>query len=336
MVLFYWGITNKARGNAMIRSSFILIFISIMLLYTSCDILEQEQPYQFPIDRASVEEAINKQQLDWTIANVYIENSKSIFTLLNGDNITLGMSTQVYDHGNIINMTWSLPNNFPTDKFDEFYNTELPKLFKLVGIFYGNSDGINKGFNEFMKYYRSEDYEGGIYWTKRVGDDYIKIEIKPWLNSQDSRNRLGVLMVTSSSAYESLLKLTDEGGRKTAEIDNIKIINSTVEEISNFSENTNIDDYQPKHFLISGHLGDIKEIKTVPESLKNINSKFLKANKDKYLYAKLIDETGSIDVFLQNTSLNDNDLRRERNHNVVLFFYDNTPVIVVRYSVLLE
>ncbi len=74
----------------------------------------------------------------------------------------------------------------------------------------------------------------------------------------------------------------------------------------------------------------------VPESLKNINSNFIKANKDKYLSAKLVDNTGAIDVFLQATSLNNKELGIERKHNVVLFFYENTLVIVVRYSILLD
>ncbi|MDD4781844.1 MAG: hypothetical protein PHT02_14740, partial [Tissierellia bacterium] len=57
-------------------------------------------------------------------------------------------------------------------------------------------------------------------------------------------------------------------------------------------------------------------------------------NKDKYLSAKLVDNTGSVDVLLQMTSLKPNQLSMERNHNVVALYNNNEPVYVVRFSTL--
>ena len=75
----------------------------------------------------------------------------------------------------------------------------------------------------------------------------------------------------------------------------------------------------------------------MPDSLKNtISSRFLKPNRDKYLRAKLVDDTGSIDVFLQTTSLNAEELSKERNNNVVMFYYEHNPFFVVRFSPLSE
>jgi len=63
-----------------------------------------------------------------------------------------------------------------------------------------------------------------------------------------------------------------------------------------------------KHFSLNGSLEDIKENKKISETLININSNNLKPNKDKYLNAKLVDDTGSIDVFVEMTSLNKEEL----------------------------
>lgn len=319
----------------MIRRLFIFSCIFVMLICTACGTSESESLYQFPVNRESLEEVLNVQHSAWVIESMDTEANKSLYTLKNPDGITLGVSTQVYDGGNFLNVIWSLPSDLTADKFDEFYNTELTKIFKLAGILYGNSNKITSGLSEFIKYYRVRNHEE-VYWTKRVGNDHIKIEIKPWASSQDMKNRLGTLIITSSETYEDYLKLQDEGWKKIAETDNIEIVDSTVDEISDLIGNLSNEVHYYKHFNVTGHLENIKTIINVPESLKNINSNFIKANKDKYLSAKLVDETGAIDVFLQATSLNNKELGIERKHNVALFFYENTPVIVVRYSILLD
>jgi len=43
-----------------------------------------------------------------------------------------------------------------------------------------------------------------------------------------------------------------------------------------------------------------------------------------------------VNVFLQTTSLNKDELGVEREHNVMLFYYENNPILIVRNSVLLD
>ncbi|WP_287825881.1 hypothetical protein [Clostridium sp.] len=61
----------------------------------------------------------------------------------------------------------------------------------------------------------------------------------------------------------------------------------------------------------------------------------LKPNKDTYLKATLVDETGSINVFIETTSLSMHDLEKKREH-VVLIIYDNEPFYIVRCSSLIN
>jgi len=319
-----------------IRKLLTIHAIILILLCTACS--SQEQQYQFPIKTEEMEKVLAEQELDWFIKEVgVVDDSQNIITLTNDDKIIFGIGSKVDEGRNVLNMTWFLPTELTEDKFNQFYNDELSHLFELVGIFYGNSREINKGLDEFLKYYytNEDNYDKGVYWTKRINDDHLKIEIKPWQNSPDNRNRLGTLIIMPGKSYEYYLKLLNKGWKNAAEIDSIEISESTVEEILEFDPPVDEELYS-KHFIISGHLEDINEIKNVPESLQNTETKFIKPNKDKYLNAKLIDDTGSMDVFLQTTSLNKNELGVEREHNVILFYYENNPILIVRNSVLAE
>ena len=109
-----------------------------------------------------------------------------------------------------------------------------------------------------------------------------------------------------------------------------------VSNIKSLSNPDKDEEFYGKHFIIQGKLENIEEIKNVPESLKNIKSNYLKSNRDKYLSAKLVDDTGSVDIFVQSTSLNVEELSKKRNHNVVLLYYENTPILVVRFSPLIN
>lgn len=196
-----------------------------------------------------------------------------------------------------------------------------------------------KGLNKFSNYYEKNggNFEGGLYWEKRVGDDHIVMNIKPHLGASDKRNRAGYLNITNNSSYEYYLQLSNEAWKRTAEIYSIKINEITVEDLKNFKISTSEEKFYGDHFVVKGHLENIKEMKNVPNSLRNIvSSLFLKFNRDKYLAATLTDDTGSVDVFLQTTSLNKEELSKKRNHNVVLFDYENSPVRIVRFSTLIE
>ncbi len=323
----------------MIRSLNIVFCIMIILLCTACS--SEEQDYQFPLKKEDVEKALSNQKLDWSVDDVVkAENSQQVIFSLKGNNgITYSIASNVYENSKILFMTWVLPSEFTTDQFNEFYRKSMPEFFDLAGILYGNSKELKKGFREFSGYFKKAegDFEGGLYWTNRIGDNHLQIETKPFPGPQDKRNRVGTLLIVDSISYEHFQKISYENWKKSAQFDSTKISDSTVEELKEHTPTVNEEDYHGEYFVIRGHLEDIKKIHVVPDSLKNtISNQFLKPNKDKYLSAKLVDDTGSIDVFLQTTSLNAEELSKDRNHNAVLFYYEQNPFFVIRFSPLSE
>lgn len=319
----------------MIRNVFILHIVILMLLCTACS--SQEQQYQFPIKTEDMETVLNEQELDWSVKEVgTVDEYQNIITLTNEDEIIFGIGSKVDEGRKVLNMTWFLPAELTAEKFDQFYHDGLPRLFDLVGIFYGNSKEIDKSLNEFLDYYnKEENYNSGVYWTKRIKDDHLKIEIKPWQNSSDDRDRLGTLIIMSDKSYENYLKLKYENMKNTAETGSIQLSEGTVAEILGNDLPADEKTYS-KHIIISGHLENINEIKNIPESLRNTGTKFMIPNKDKYFSAKLTDDTGTMDVFLQTTSLNKDELSLERKHNVMLSYYNKKPVVIVYNSALIE
>lgn len=257
--------------------------------------------------------------------------------LKNDDNVTFGISSQVRDNHKILNLIWYLPKTLPnalsTDLVDFFFHNELSNQFKLAGIFHGNKKELDKELGKLLDYYLDEkNYNNGAFWSKRVGNDHLRVSITNHTMSIIS------LMIIPDELYEDYLITSNEMLKESAETKNIKIYNSTVADMledakKDIPPENELDTFS-NHFVLNGQLKNIKENKNVPKQLANINSNYLMPNKDKYLSAKLVDDTGSVDVFLQITSLNTDQLSMERNHNVVILYNNNEPVYVVRLSTL--
>lgn len=312
----------------------VLIIICIALVTNSVSI----EQYQFPVKTEDIENVLAENEIDFNITdhNV-VDNSRDIFTLKNSKNITLGIDTQVKDNYKILNMTWFLPDNLTSDEVNDFFHSELSRQLKLSGIFYGNKKHLDKAIDEMLNYFLDEkNYDESLYWNKRVGNDHLKVKIQPMLN--DDKNQIVSMMIMPHELYESYLITLNDAWKKTAETNGIKVLNGTADQlkeaaIKNIPTGNDTDTFS-KYFVIYGSLEDIKENNNILEPLKGINSNYLIPNKDKYLSAKLVDNTGSVDVFLEMTSLNIDELRLKRNHNVVMLYNNNQPVYVVRFSTL--
>lgn len=322
------------------KNRIMLICIAFILLCTACS---KEQQYEFPMTKETLEKAIADHNLEWTIDNVDYgkdkKNSYPVFSIKGDDNIGYGILTNTYEDSKILNLTIYFNPEFSKEQINEYYKKDLKKFFDFGCDLYGDSRKIKKCLKDFYKYYNKGDgnFEGGLYWTKRVGDHVLWIDMQPMLGAEKRGNSICVLIITSDKAYEnSFLPSNKNSLINTAKSENFEIDYSTVAGMKEFVLPVKEEDFYGKHFMVDGHLEDVKEIKTVPESLKNTRSSrwLLKANRDRYMMAKLVDDTGSIDVFLQTTPLNDNELGMEREHNVVLFYYNNEPFYVIRFSAL--
>lgn len=317
----------KKTSFGVIMSVLAIVVIIVITLGTNS---KEVQQYQFPLKSEDIEKVLAEQEIDMNIIeNNAVDGTRNIATLRNENNITFGIDSQVRNNYKVLSLSWVFPKILSSDEVNDFFHNELTNQFELAGIFYGNKKGLDKALNEILDYYLDENNDNGVYWSKRVGNDHLRVNIS---------NQTISLQIMSDESYEDYLRAVDEGWRNSAETEKIKISNSTVAEMvdeakDDLSSENEMDIFS-KHFVIKGQLKNIKENKKVPEALININSNYLMLNKDKYLSAKLVDSTGSVDVFLQMTSLNSNQLGMERNHNIVLLFNNNEPVYVVRFSTL--
>lgn len=317
------------------KSVVLLIFIVLILIFTSCTDTGniQEVQYKFPLDRSDIENVLEEQGIDWSIEyEDNVSDSHTIYTLGNNQDINIfAISSQAEEYGNFLNMTFVLPGDLTDDEINGLYSDQLYKLLNLTGTFYGNSKKINNNINDFLNDYLAKDYEEGIYWTRRIGEDHLIIEINPWKSSPDGK-KIGTLKITSNDIFERYLKSLAEGWRNMAEAGNIDVTAGTVADILNQSDSIVNEEPPFGLYVTTAKLDKIKKLKTIPESLEKINSSLIKQNKENYLKAKLVDKTGEVDVFIQPTSLNNQELGEEREHSLILFNYEDKPVIIVCYS----
>lgn len=319
------------------KRNLIKLLCTVLLLFcTACS--DSDQSYQFPPTQNDIEKTLVEQKLAWHVTEVNkVQDSNVIFALENDDGVSLGVNCNEYENNRVLSLTWSMPRACTDEQMNVFYGKELPRLFDLAVALYGDSKELKKSLEEFFAYYRNADgkFEGGLYWTNRAGDEHLQIDIKS--ADGDKRNRTGIMFIVHGDAYEYFLELQRESWVKVSQIDSIEINNSTVSAMTAAPQRLDKPDFWGEHFCVQGRLEEVKEIKSMPESLKTtISSRFLKPNRDKYLSAKLIDDTDSIDVFLQTTSLNTGELKRERCHYLVLYYYENEPFYVVRFSPLIK
>jgi hypothetical protein len=308
---------------------FVSLICIILFIFKS---QKSVREYQFPLQTEDIENVLAEQNIDWYITDKgVVDESRIIYTLKNDENITMGIDAWIKDNHKVFSMSWFLPSNLTTDQVKDFFSNELSKHLKLSGIFYGNKRGLEKALNEVLSYYLDENnYENGVYWNERVGNDHLKIQI----SSGNNQNHVISLLIIPDEEYENYLKTSDNAWKEAASSENIEIIESTVAEINEtakeYAAPVNNMEFFSKHVIVHGRVEEIKENKKVPEQLINIKSNYLKPNKDKYMNAKLVDDTGSIDVFVEVTSLNNKELSITRNHNVVMIYNNNELIYVVR------
>ncbi|NYB74106.1 hypothetical protein HZF24_08115 [Sedimentibacter hydroxybenzoicus DSM 7310] len=322
---------NKLLKNKM--TSLCIIIATIMLI-TSCSDTADEKQYQFPLTVEDIEAVLAEQGID-----MYVEDSSTIdettrgpsmkdtiiniTTLRNSDNVMLGVSSQIRNNHRYMNLTWHFPRMLSSEQVDEFFHNELLKHFELAGIFYGNKKELDKELKILLNYYlEGDNYNNNSQWNKRVGNDHLTV--KRSINTLSTIS----MMILPNELYEDYLKSSNDFLKESAMDEGIVIRESSIAEMVKMAA----EDDTVKHFEINGHLENIKVNKAAPEKLTNMESRYLVPNKETYLNAKLVDGTGGIDVFLQMTSLNKDELSKERIHNVVVLYNDGEPLYVVRFS----
>ncbi|WP_312699330.1 M56 family metallopeptidase [Sedimentibacter sp.] len=326
------NILNYKKPSYLILAAAAAIVVCIAVVLVTNPVSYKQ--YDFPLTSEDVESMLEEQGIDMYVKNfTVVDDTRNLIELADDKGISLGINSGISDGYKVLSMTWFTPSKLTDDELKDFFNNELLNQFELAGTFYGNKKGLDKELRSLLNYYLKEDnYKKGLFWSKRTGNDHLRVSRNT--GTMPSVN----MLIMQDEMYEDYLVSTNEIWKATAETDDVQIYNSTVAEMAEISrEGLPIGDelnFFSKHFFIKGYLKNIKENKAVPEQLVNSMSKYLVPNRDKYLSATLVDDTGSVDVFIQMTSLNKDELSAEREHAVTSVYNNGEPVYVVRYSVM--
>ncbi|WP_312815661.1 hypothetical protein [Sedimentibacter sp.] len=305
-----------------------ITLLSIMVTLSSCtnenndsitnneDILKSMNDYRYdlPLDSNDVEAIISQKSLEWKIDSqdsfrdghaVYLlkkdleQFSKLPFLLVDLE--------QSENMRHIIMSYVSLDS--PRDKFinrDEFF-----EIFDLALTFYSNSDYSEVIFNDFVDYSPEKSLsEYRITWYRRIGDASFQISYYP---ADDENYGLNTRIVIANPGSNERMRESEryfwltnieEMGADYTEV--------TIEEMLKMQLPNDV-----TYYLTESRLKDIKETKIISEGLSSFTNMFVNLDKKDYLSAKLEDDTGSVNVYIQPSTFTIEELEKTRNNKVI-------------------
>lgn len=298
-----------------------LLCILIFALVVGC--CKEEIMYDFPLERDVVEQVISEKQLSWRIEDEQsFHEGHSVFSLRDEDNVFCSMDSYGGEIGRFIGLQFHFPQDYTSEQIQQFNEEEWFNLFEIAGTFYGNSKDVKNVYKEFLTYLKgrnSIEYEYG-YFTKRRDDTHFKVRLAPFANN-GNYYQIATLEILNSETYEKRATESAEGWINSAKRQGIKVLDDI--SVSDITE-INTED-EVLLLIVQGHLEDIRELKNIPKNLQE--SLTHHAHKDDYFTAKLVDDTGSMDVFILTTSLNSRELGQDRSHHINYYTKDKLSVI---------
>lgn len=177
---------------------------------------DNEQQFKFPLTEEDIKSVLAEQKIDMYIVESNAGDDLMSIANLRNENITFGISSQVRNNHKVLNLTWYFNNKLTDDELHDFFQNELEKQFGLAGIFYGNKKGLDKELNKVLDYYLDEkNYGNNLDWNEKVGNDHLKVQVKPVLNSQ--RNQIISLLVFPDELYDDYLSTISKGRELSAQ-----------------------------------------------------------------------------------------------------------------------
>lgn len=316
---------------------FMILVLSLSLLITACS--PEEVKYAFPLDSEVIEKVLAQEESSW-----FIEKSQSfqeghtLYTLKNeNDKIISTISSYSKDEMRHLGLNFFSISKLDKDPLKATINeNEWEDMFKLACTLYGNSNDYKKVYREFVKYSnnrRDKEY-GRAVWSKRIDNAHFKVTLNP-LDPLEYGSKDFILRgidIMNSDAYEGYSLSLVNNWKYSMDREEIEILeNTTVSDIISMNEE---DNDLVRGIIIKGHLENISKFNDneLPSTIFP-NSKAVPYKED-YLSAKLVDETGSIQVVLRASSLNEEELGQVRTHHGYYFGKDN--IYVIALSVLSE
>lgn len=313
---------------------FMILVLSLSLLITACS--PEEVKYAFPLDSEVVEKVLAQEESSW-----FIEKSQSfqeghtLYTLKNeNDKIISTISSYSKDEMRHLGLNFFSISKLDKDPLKATINeNEWEDMFKLACTLYGNSNDYKKVYREFVKYSnnrRDKEY-GRAVWSKRIDNAHFKVTLNPLEEGTEDFTLTGI-DIMNTDAYEDYSLNLVNMWKNAMKREKVEILeNITVSDIVSMNEE---DVDSTKGIIVKGHLENIRKLKDdeLPSTIFP-NSKAVPYKED-YLSANLVDETGSIQVVLPASSLNEEELGQVRTHHGYYFGKDN--IYVIALSVLSE
>jgi len=306
------------------------VLISHSAFAVGCSSSTEEVKYDFPLEKDVVEQVLSDQQLTWNIEDEqsFVEG-QSVFSLKDDDGVICSLNSYSGENGKFIKLQFHFPQDYTAEQIQRFNEEQWSNLFDLTSTFYGNSKDSKKAYKELLDYLKdrnSIEYKYG-YFTKRIGDIHYRAKFGPFTNDSNYY-QMATLEVLNSETYEKGAYGNVAGWIQSAKRQGIEVFEDI--SVSDIAE-INTED-EVLGLIVQGRLEDVQKLKTVPETLQKALT--YKPNKNDYFTAKLVDDTGSIDVLLLVTSLNSKELQEDRNHHIN--YYAKEKLSVISISPLVE
>lgn len=313
----------------------LLILVSSLAgLITACS--SEEIQYVFPLEREVIEKVLVQEELSWEIRDSRSFREGHVNYLLKNKNnkIICGINSYSKDDMRFLGLNFFTPSNIPVESLMVQINeNEWDNMVKLACILYGNSKDYKKVYREFVKYSnnrRSSEY-GGALWSKRIDDIHFRVSINALEKGTEDFTLKGI-QIMNSEAYEEYSRSRVNMWRYRMDRSGIEILeNITVSNIISMNEE---DSDLVKGIVIKGHLENIRKLNDDELPSETISDSKDLPYKEDYLSAKLVDDTGSIQVFLLASSLSREELGQDRNHHA--FYFSKGNICVIDLSVLGE
>lgn len=180
--------------------------ILALALSTSCT--KGAEPYEFPINRETVEHVVKGKNLTWNIKDEQTEEFHSSFIMKeDGDEagrsdigITAVFNSIGNDEERYLSAEIIYPNNYSNSHIQEEQIENLPLLIDLAAELYGISDSSKLIFNEFTRYSDKETASEnmGVLWEYEINGSHILLRISS-LNKNVMHRKCSVAIMNDAS-----------------------------------------------------------------------------------------------------------------------------------------
>lgn len=315
-------------------SKILFLLLLVALLITGCDHRKIENT---TIEQKDIEAALSKRNLLWTVesSESWLEN-QSIYILRDENGIFCSIDTRIDHKERELTLIFDYPNHISTEQLEQFNLNILPQTLHVAGELYGNISIVNKIKKSISLNINNVDPKGnGVVITNQHKDDYLSLTLLPYEIGKDIY-KTQKLLIANHSAYERRIYEQANYWSNPLNGDRVEIENSSVSNIKELTNTKNSQDNQESYFVIKGSLKKIRKPTDISEPFKSISNNFISYKKSGYLIADLVDETGSIEVYLSPSAFNKDDLNKTRNHYIYYHHNKENSFALIRYSVLEE